>query len=86
MPAAPYDPYMYVRNTERVVKLMEVDPSYQDSNGFPFGMLLTSNYDGEVSIPGPLVSLMNQASKKADDLVEREIFVKYLREAKDALE
>ena len=44
MPAAPYDPYMYVRNTGRVVKLMEVDPSYQDTNGFPFGMLLTSNW------------------------------------------
>lgn len=44
MPAAPYDPYVYVRNTARVVKLMEVDPSYQDTNGFPFGMLLTSNW------------------------------------------
>ena len=42
MPAAPYDPYMYVRDTARIVKLMEVDPSFQDSNGFPFGMLLTS--------------------------------------------
>jgi LruC domain-containing protein len=44
MPAAPYDPYLYVRNTAQVVKLMEVDPSYQDSNGFPFGMLLTSDW------------------------------------------
>jgi LruC domain-containing protein len=41
---APYDPYLYVRDTNRVVKLMEVDPAYQDSNGFPFGMLLTSDW------------------------------------------
>lgn len=44
MPVAPYDPYLYVRNTARVVKLIEVDPRYQDSNGFPFGMLLTSDW------------------------------------------
>jgi len=42
--SAPFDPYLYVRDTNRVVKLMEVDPSYQDSNGFPFGMLLTSSW------------------------------------------
>jgi hypothetical protein len=42
--AAPFDPYLYVRDTARVVKLMEVDPRYQDSNGFPFGMLLTSEW------------------------------------------
>lgn len=40
--AAPYDPYLHVLDTNRVVRLMEVDPSYQDSNGFPFGMLLTA--------------------------------------------
>jgi LruC domain-containing protein len=42
--AAPFDPYLYVRDTNRVVKLMEVDPSYEDVNGFPFGMLLTANW------------------------------------------
>jgi len=42
--SAPFDPYLYVRDTNRVIKLMEVDPSYQDINGFPFGMLLTSNW------------------------------------------
>ena len=41
---APYDPYLFVRDTNRVVKLIEVDPGYQDSNGFPFGMLLTSDW------------------------------------------
>jgi LruC domain-containing protein len=40
--SAPYDPYLFVRNTGQVVRLMEVDPGYQDVNGFPFGMLLTS--------------------------------------------
>ena len=40
--AAPFDPYLYVIDSGRIVRLMEVDPAYQDSNGFPFGMLLTS--------------------------------------------
>ena len=42
--AAPYDPYLHVLDTDRVVRLLEVDPEYQDSNGFPFGMLLTSSW------------------------------------------
>lgn len=42
--AAPFDPYLYVRNTRQTVKLMEVDPSYEDENGYPFGMLLVSNW------------------------------------------
>ena len=41
---APFDPYLYVRDTGRVVRLMEVDPAYQDSNGYPFGMLLTADW------------------------------------------
>ncbi len=41
---APYDPYLHVLDTDRMVRLMEVDPSYQDSNGFPFGMLLTDSW------------------------------------------
>jgi len=40
--AAPFDPYLRVLDTNRIVKLLEVDPAYQDSNGFPFGMLLTA--------------------------------------------
>lgn len=42
--SAPYDPYIYVRDTGQTVKLMEVDPTFQDSNGFPFGMLLTTTW------------------------------------------
>lgn len=40
--SAPFDPYLHVLDTGVTVKLMEVDPAYQDSNGFPFGMLLTA--------------------------------------------
>jgi hypothetical protein len=40
--AAPHDPYLFVRDTGQIVRLMQVDPSYRDSNGFPFGLLLTS--------------------------------------------
>jgi len=42
--AAPFDPYLHVLDTNRVVRLLEVDSSYQDSNGFPFGMLLTTTW------------------------------------------
>ena len=42
--SAPCDPYLYVRDTGRTVKLMDGDPSYKDSNGFPFGMLLTTTW------------------------------------------
>ena len=42
--SAPFDPYLYVRDTGQTVKLLEVDPAYQDSNGFPFGMLLTTTW------------------------------------------
>jgi len=41
---APFDPYLHVLDTNRIVRLMEVDPAYQDSNGFPFGMLLTDSW------------------------------------------
>lgn len=41
---APFDPYLYVRNTGQTIKLMEVDPSFVDENGFPFGMLLVHNW------------------------------------------
>jgi LruC domain-containing protein len=41
---APFDPYLHVLDTDRIVRLMEVDPAYQDSNGFPFGMLLTDSW------------------------------------------
>jgi LruC domain-containing protein len=36
----PYDPYLFVRDTRQNVHLMEVNPSYRDINGYPYGMLL----------------------------------------------
>ena len=42
--SAPFDPYLHILDTNRVVRLLEVDPSYQDDNGYPFGMLLTATW------------------------------------------
>ena len=42
--AAPFDPHLEVLNTGKIVKLLEVDPQYKDENGFPFGMLLPSEW------------------------------------------
>jgi LruC domain-containing protein len=42
--SAPYDPYLFVRDTGQEVRLMEVDPAYQDIDGYPFGMLLTDSW------------------------------------------
>ncbi len=41
---APFDPILFVRNNGRVIRLLEVDASYKDEEGFPFGMLLTVNW------------------------------------------
>jgi len=37
---APFDSYLYAIDTGRYVHLLEVDLAYQDSNGYPFAMLL----------------------------------------------
>jgi LruC domain-containing protein len=42
--SAPFDPYLHILDTNRVVRLLEVDPNYQDENGYPFGMLLTATW------------------------------------------
>lgn len=42
--AAPFDPWIRVRDTNRTVKLLEVDPSYTDANGNPFGMLMPNDW------------------------------------------
>jgi LruC domain-containing protein len=41
---APFDPYLHVLDTNKLVRLLEVDPSYQDESGYPFGMLLTATW------------------------------------------
>lgn len=42
--AAPFDPYLDVLNTGEIVRLLQVDPEFKDENGFPFGMLLPSEW------------------------------------------
>jgi LruC domain-containing protein len=42
--SAPFDPFVHVLDTNRLIRLLEVDPSYQDENGYPFGMLLTATW------------------------------------------
>jgi len=39
---APFDPYLYVRNTGKNIQLLEVNPDFKDANGNPFGMLMPS--------------------------------------------
>ena len=41
---APFDPFVHVLDTNKLIRLLEVDPSYQDENGYPFGMLLTATW------------------------------------------
>jgi hypothetical protein len=42
--SAPFDPYVHVLDTNKLIRLLEVDPSYQDEDGYPFGMLLTASW------------------------------------------
>lgn len=42
--AAPFDPYLYVRNTKQKIQLLQVNPAVKDANGYPFGMLMPSGW------------------------------------------
>jgi LruC domain-containing protein len=37
---APFDPYLFVRNTGEAIQLLQVNPDFKDADGFPFGMLM----------------------------------------------
>ncbi|MGD8206449.1 MAG: LruC domain-containing protein [Thiohalocapsa sp.] len=37
---APFDPYLFVRNTGEEIQLLQVNPDFRDQDGFPFGMLM----------------------------------------------
>ena len=41
---APFDPYIFVLNTTQEIHLLEVDPTYQDSSGYPFAMMIPDNW------------------------------------------
>lgn len=40
----PYDPHLFVRDTGQTVRLMQVDASYRDVDGYPFGLLLPDGW------------------------------------------
>ncbi len=40
----PFNAYLHVRNTGQMIQLLEVNPTFKDANGFPFGMLLPAGW------------------------------------------
>lgn len=52
---APFDPYLFVRNTGRKIQLLQVNPNFKDENGFPFGMLMPVNW----TAPQEFLSISN---------------------------
>ena len=42
--AAPFDPYLYVRNTKETIQLLQVNPATKDANGYPFSLLMPSGW------------------------------------------
>lgn len=43
--AAPFDPYLYVRDTKKTVQLLQVNAAVKDDNGFPYAMLMPSSWN-----------------------------------------
>ncbi len=41
--AAPFDPYLFVRNTGKTIQLLQVNAAAVDPAGYPGGMLLPSD-------------------------------------------
>jgi LruC domain-containing protein len=37
---APFDPQLHVLPTDETIQLLQVNPAFKDSNGYPFGMLM----------------------------------------------
>jgi LruC domain-containing protein len=42
---APFDPYLYVRNTKKTVQLLQVNPAMKDVNGYPYAMMMPSTWN-----------------------------------------
>lgn len=42
---APFDPYLYVRDTKQTVQLLQVNPAIQDANGYPYAMLMPTGWN-----------------------------------------
>lgn len=41
---APFDPYLYVRDTKKTIQLLEVNSAIKDANGFPYAMVMPSGW------------------------------------------
>ena len=41
---APYDPYLFVRDTGESIQLLQVNPAFTDTDGYPYGMLMPSGW------------------------------------------
>jgi LruC domain-containing protein/uncharacterized repeat protein (TIGR01451 family)/fimbrial isopeptide formation D2 family protein len=42
---APFDPYLYVRDTKQTVQLLQVNPAIKDVNGYPYAMLMPTGWN-----------------------------------------
>ena len=69
----PFNAYLHVRKTGQMIQLLEVNPSFKDKNGFPFGMLMPADWQPpseRVSLidayPGFLDFVASQGSKSAN--------------------
>ncbi|MFM8333840.1 MAG: LruC domain-containing protein, partial [Candidatus Methylumidiphilus sp.] len=43
--AAPFDPYLYVRDTKKTVQLLQVNAAVKDANGYPYAMLMPTGWN-----------------------------------------
>lgn len=44
IPKPPFNAYLHVRNTGQNIQLLEVNASFRDKNGFPYGMVLPTGW------------------------------------------
>jgi LruC domain-containing protein/uncharacterized repeat protein (TIGR01451 family) len=42
---APFDPYLYVRDTKQTIQLLQFNPAIKDANGYPYAMLMPSGWN-----------------------------------------
>ena len=42
---APFDPYLYVRDTKQTIQLLQVNAAIKDANGYPYGMLMPAGWN-----------------------------------------
>ncbi|MFZ4700955.1 MAG: LruC domain-containing protein, partial [Candidatus Methylumidiphilus sp.] len=42
---APFDPYLYVRDTKQTIQLLQVNAAIKDTNGYPYAMLMPMGWN-----------------------------------------